>query len=479
MKQSVRLLAALLIVPILAIVVARYHLHDLEREWQSVVLEALGPEKAPFVPPAEWLCEFHPEYRVDFPEACRWADRMHLLQSGAILAIALGIGMVLLIRLAGRIVQNRRDLLWRVFGPGLRVTLAAMVVLIALHGALGLATVWYGESALLGYVHVRTLVAIGLAAAVGVISMAVSTFRFIKPGNTEAVGLVVPRDEQPTLWGFVDEIAGKLSAQPPDNIVVGLEPNFYVTEFDVHHPRGKLTGRTLFLSLPLARLLTKGELAAIVGHELGHFRGEDTAFSQRFYPIYRGTVDALESLRDDKGEVPLTLRPAAYTLGFFLDAFAKAEREISREREFVADQAGAEVAGKEAMAAALVKAHAYSTVWQPLMEQVQARLQQGEPLDNVSRRFTELVQEKAVPESLRGLDEQEVPHPVDTHPPLSQRLEALGYSLDRMREAALRVAPDDPAAALFTDPEAVEVALTEQLHSLLRPAAPAGAEQAA
>jgi len=41
---------------------------------------------------------------------------------------------------------------------------------------------------------------------------------------------------------------------------------------------------------------TVAEFTAIVGHELGHFRGEDTAMSQQFYPIYRGTTAAIEGL---------------------------------------------------------------------------------------------------------------------------------------------------------------------------------------
>lgn len=90
---------------------------------------------------------------------------------------------------------------------------------------------------------------------------------------------------------------------------------------------------------------------------------------------------------------------------------------------------------------------------------------------NASQRFAELAQEKAVPESLQGLDEQRMPHPVDSHPPLRQRLDALGYSLSQVSEAALEVTPSNSAADLFTSPETVEVALTDQLNGLVRSSA--------
>lgn len=62
-------------------------------------------------------------------------------------------------------------------------------------------------------------------------------------------------------------------------LVVGLTPTFFVTEADVHCIGGTVTGRTMYLSVPLCRILTVEELSAVIAHELGHFRGEDTVCS--------------------------------------------------------------------------------------------------------------------------------------------------------------------------------------------------------
>jgi Zn-dependent protease with chaperone function len=40
------------------------------------------------------------------------------------------------------------------------------------------------------------------------------------------------------------------------------------------------------------------ELSAVIVHELGHFKGADTAFSLHFYSIYRGTFDSLQGVSE-------------------------------------------------------------------------------------------------------------------------------------------------------------------------------------
>ncbi|MFD2022059.1 M48 family metalloprotease [Pseudocitrobacter faecalis] len=49
----------------------------------------------------------------------------------------------------------------------------------------------------------------------------------------------------------------------------------------------RLTGNTLYLPLTYLSLLNEAEIAAVVGHELGHFTGEDTQYSLRFAPSTR------------------------------------------------------------------------------------------------------------------------------------------------------------------------------------------------
>jgi Zn-dependent protease with chaperone function len=54
----------------------------------------------------------------------------------------------------------------------------------------------------------------------------------------------------------------------------------------------------LYCSLPLCRILSGSEVSAVIDHELGHFKGLDTNFSESFYPIYCGTASAIGALLD-------------------------------------------------------------------------------------------------------------------------------------------------------------------------------------
>src|SRR5262249_45653046 len=138
--------------------------------------------------------------------------------------------------------------------------------------------------------------AIVLGALAGIVALAKAAFRIPQTARCTVLGQRLREEEYPDLWQYVRECAVRLGALLPHHLVVGLEPTFFATEAQVHCLDGTLTGRTLYFSLPLCRLLTTEELRAILGHELSHFQGLDTHFSQRFYPLYRGSLQALASL---------------------------------------------------------------------------------------------------------------------------------------------------------------------------------------
>jgi Zn-dependent protease with chaperone function len=96
--------------------------------------------------------------------------------------------------------------------------------------------------------------------------------------QAHVAGKLLERQAHAEVHDLVDSVARRLGARRPDNIVVGLDPKFFATSAKVlvlGHPQ-PLHGETLFLSLPLCRVLSLDEMTAIIGHELGHFRGEDT-----------------------------------------------------------------------------------------------------------------------------------------------------------------------------------------------------------
>ena len=177
-----------------------------------------------------------------------------------------------------------------------------IIVLGNSHGKAAQNHFYYGESALIGRIHVGIIAAIGLGALGGIVVIARSTFSVVQKAETFVIGTSVPRTQAPELWSKVEQVAQQMGALRPQNVVLGLDPNFFVTEADVVCISGRLSGRTLYCSLPLSRILTEHEFFAIIGHELGHFKGQDTKFSERFYPTYRGTASSIASLQDGWGQ---------------------------------------------------------------------------------------------------------------------------------------------------------------------------------
>ncbi len=486
MRQRLILLAIVAGIPIFAAAAASGLLWKHERDWQAAIAaqapEVSAERRAAFT--IERACR-DPEFRKDMGEACQMIDNRYILRGGAAVTGAAGLAWLGLIWLAGRVARVNRTLLLHVFKPGLYLTNLFVVGLIGAHAVLAIVSLYLLEAEFIGRVHVGIMAGIGLGAVAGVFAVAKASFSAVRTATASVVGRSVPRNESPELWQFVADAARDAGVAPPRQIVAGLDPNFFVTEAPVRSLSAEHTGRTLYVSLPLARILSRDEMRAVIGHELGHFKGRDTAFSQKFYPIYRGTHESLAALAATAGEgaSQLALLPAISTLSFFLDAFEVAESTIGRERELAADRVGAEIASPAAQASALVKIHAFADLWDPVMRETAMALKEGKAAGNMSEAFRRLVAEHATPERLAGVADRHTPHPTDSHPTLGIRLASLGVTLDAAREPALRVAPDQAAIALVAEAEALEDEISKAEQALLAemlgvdlPSAPAAPE---
>jgi len=216
------------------------------------------------------LCE---ERTSELREICSTNHNLYLMSAAAVWAGSVGVLLLVGIRLAGSLARsNRRVLLW-VFKPGLFFTALLLILLTLVHAVVAMAAMYYVESAFLGRVHVFIIGAIGFGALAGVVAMARNVFSLVRKAGTLVIGKIASRTDAPDLWKRIDGIADRLRALRPESLVLGLDPNFFVTEADVTCLTGNCTGRTLYCSLPLMRILSTNEFDAIIGHELGHYKG--------------------------------------------------------------------------------------------------------------------------------------------------------------------------------------------------------------
>jgi len=239
----------------------------------------------------------------------------------------------------------------------------------------------------------------------------------------ESMSCEVTPEAAPELWRAVREAAARLNTAPPDRILVGMQLNFYVSELAVKHDFGRVDGRTLFLSHPLLKQLSPDEVLAIIGHELGHFIGEDTRITREFYPL-RFKANATMYALAQSGWIGWT---SVHVLGFFNWCFGATEHAMSRERELMADRTAAALTSPETIGRALVKFHVIN-------EAVQLGIAgaRDQRLDNLfDAPLGTFIREHLLPKTVfwTQLFEKKTPHPLDSHPSLRVRLAALGQQI--------------------------------------------------
>ncbi|MGA1804987.1 M48 family metallopeptidase [Rhizobium sp. HT1-10] len=271
-------------------------------------------------------------------------------------------------------------------------------------------------------------------------------FALVEPEPIVERARVVTEKDAPALWTFVRNLAVRMQAGAPDTIVVGLTSGFYVTESRLLLlPEERLVeGRTLYMPAPFLELLDAAEIAAIVGHELAHFAGDDTRYSQRFVPIYSSLQRSLGALyrADINGDFGIA---AGLRLGYHaLSRFDTAVAHWSRLREFEADRHGSTVSGPAGAASALVRVH----IADPGVHFVLSDAFRGN--DGLG---PDLVAAIATQSAEQGFDdpathlEDRQAHPTDSHPPTIQRIQALGVAIDDKLIAHATRLPDAGVAS--------------------------------
>ncbi len=468
MSRLVSVLAIVLAIPVIAYVVSVAVLGKLESEWQAVLAEQF-PQSSAAQRHAWTLPIACADPAMSDLQRCVDVHNVQRLKQGSVITGLIGVALCSGIALAGRASLNDRDLLLKTFRPGLYITVVGLIAIIALEAALAIGALYYGESTYLGIIQPKLILVLGLGSALGVLTLIRAAAASLKPVSVRVLGRLVSREREPDLWRAVDDVARRVGTEPPRSIVVGLEDNFFVTEADVVCLDGPAAGRTLYLSLPLCRVLDVDEFRAIVAHELGHFRGRDTEFSRKFYPIYAGATASLEGLSTQmrQGLRGLILWPAALILAFFLTSFEEAESAISRDRELEADRVAGSIAGAGAFATGLLKVHALADLWPSLLASVRAALDAGKQFTNLSLVYERWAVERILSGKLSAMAVvgESVPHPTDTHPPLSTRLEAVGRSMIETIDGL--GLPGRAASSLLHGQESLEEDLTVALHAVV------------
>lgn len=283
----------------------------------------------------------------------------------------------------------------------------------------------YWVTALWFHVYiVKLIVVVALLALGAVVALIRAIFVPVKL-NFDLEGEVLEQNAAADLWQELRIICDKVGTAPPDQVIAGIDDNFFVTELDVTVDNNKYYGRTLYVSLALLKELQGDEADAVLAHEMAHFSGSDTVYTAKSFPLLLRYNNYLQGLYE--GGISL---PVFYFMLCFRSLFELTQSKLSREREFRADRIAAETTSSTAMVGALLRISAYSayreTIQNELFDQEQV-LQSANISEQIEQGFPQFAVSFLSDPRVRAL---QTAHPFDTHPPLLQRLTAVGVDIE-------------------------------------------------
>ena len=283
----------------------------------------------------------------------------------------------------------------------------------------------------------KLMLVTGLLALAAIIALFKAIFTKVDSGFS-VEGVLLTADAGDTLHRRVSEIANALQTDPPEHIIMGIDSNFFVTTHPVTLRGEVLQGRTLFLSLPLLKILSTAEADSILAHELAHFSGNDTFWSRKISPITGKFALYLDVLGSGLSSI------IARFMHFFWKLYSLSINRHSRMREFRADELGASMVSKDALIRALVKTTGYCE-YRTETEQAILRKQRvdtGLRLSHLLESGFPAFLSKFV-EDPRALQDR-VTHPFDSHPSLASRMARMGFGTqDISSDPLIRQAPAD------------------------------------
>jgi Zn-dependent protease with chaperone function len=389
--------------------------------------------------PPSTICGSTDPEAQDYREAlcARFSDvwQFNMARKVSLWTLMAGAALLLAVLGLGALAFVDRKLQYKSFVTGWRLTTVASAVALVLQGAMA---VWLSFWVTAFFFHKyspKLIIVVGLAVAAGVFVAVAGIFRRVQP-ESRAVGELVSEADAPLLWKRIRHMAQRLKTEPPQHIVAGIDANFFVTEAPLAVGNQTLTGRTLFVSLPLLRILDQSEADAVFGHELAHLRGGDTQSSAQLGPKLVQFDHYRHAMRT--GGLTAVVSPL---LDLYRTIFEIALASDSRAREFKADRIAAKLVSPAAIAQSLVKIAAYAQYRTKIEDELFGR---SERHDNTTLGIAHFVAKGLAPyaasdDFLGAMKTANVPHPFDSHPAMPERLRNVGMALKAQDYSAIAV----------------------------------------
>ena len=275
------------------------------------------------------------EYRDNFCQSWSSQWQMYCADRAAKVTIAAGLLLLLTVSVLGLVAFGSRAAQYGSLVLGWRILAFSSAAQVIVQSAMAVFLSFWLTAHFAERSFIKLIVVVAIVAGIAAFAAVAQIFAR-SPHDMEIEGELVPEGDAPELWKRIRALAGHLGTAPPEQLVAGIDANFFVTEAPLTVQGQPVGGRTLYVSLSLLRVLDKSEADAVLVHELAHLKGGDTSSSARLGPKLV-QFDAYCNAMSGAG---LTL------VAFFLPSmyrfiFELALKRDSREREFKADRAAA------------------------------------------------------------------------------------------------------------------------------------------
>src|SRR5579872_2490294 len=300
--------------------------------------------------------------------------------------------------------------------------------------------------------HIDPRLAIAAIAAAGAIlwSIVPRIDRFPEPGPE------LTPEQQPELLALVDSVARATAQRLPRHVYLLLDVNAWVAQ------RGGFMGvgsrRVMGIGLPLLETLTVDQLKAVLAHEFGHYKAGDTMLGPWIYKTRAGIERTIARLEGDW---------VAFIFVGYGKLFLRLTNAVSRAQEFAADALAARIVDPVSLIEGLKRIHRAGAAFKPFWSAEYAPVLAYGVRPPLGSGFASFLQHHAVARQTDNILAKELAgrkrNPYDTHPPLPERINALGR-----RPNSETVGDHRPAITLLNDlsrleGELLRIAVASQL----------------
>ena len=375
----------------------------------------------------------------------RWMIRLSQLSIIVGISVFVLVGLCVLLSLWSQHVQYVSLLagwhLLRLYGAVQVIVIGILLVELSYW----VTALWWGV-----YWERLILIASAISIAAAIITIMAIFRRVDSDGSVE--GKLLDPDQAPDLCNRISTLCSAAGVVPPDSVVLGIDDTFFVTQSSFRVAGRRLTGRTVFLSLPLLKQLNTSESDAILAHEMAHFSGHDTWYSQRISPLLERYNEYLVALKETGTGIVVF-----YYMNCFRALFEVSVSRLSRQRELRADAIAARTTTPSDFAAALLRTVAYSRYRNSVEQELFHQSQEMQSVNLSTRVESGYLKSVATFVADPAIGTLESAHPFDSHPTTEQRLAALGLELNpESAKALLKQAGDGGWYRMIPDAEELE-----------------------